>query len=207
DRGGEHARHRRRHRHPAVQRHRGSPPRPPTGTGRSAGSTGRCSRSEEHTSELQSLTNLVCRLLLEKKKKRQAGAPAPRDGYCPDIVGVNAAAIRPARRRGPAPAPGRPDRTPARPTHHAPPHAPHAARDALHDADLGGPSLAHCRALAARVFHRLPLLPRLDPVRGPGIMCRPGVSVASIVELVFFFFKDGPPPQYPPFSPPRPFPD
>src|SRR5262249_61685302 len=29
--------------------------------------TGGC-RSEEHTSELQSLTNLVCRLLLEKKK-------------------------------------------------------------------------------------------------------------------------------------------
>src|SRR5262249_58505342 len=29
----------------------------------------RRSRSEEHTSELQSLTNLVCRLLLEKKKK------------------------------------------------------------------------------------------------------------------------------------------
>src|SRR5262249_59845234 len=28
-------------------------------------------RSEEHTSELQSLTNLVCRLLLEKKKKDQ----------------------------------------------------------------------------------------------------------------------------------------
>src|SRR5258706_7382563 len=28
-------------------------------------------RSEEHTSELQSLTNLVCRLLLEKKKKEQ----------------------------------------------------------------------------------------------------------------------------------------
>src|SRR5262249_56714157 len=30
---------------------------------------GAISRSEEHTSELQSLTNLVCRLLLEKKKK------------------------------------------------------------------------------------------------------------------------------------------
>src|SRR5437016_11570274 len=30
-------------------------------------------RSEEHTSELQSLTNLVCRLLLEKKKKRTNG--------------------------------------------------------------------------------------------------------------------------------------
>src|SRR5437016_14051164 len=38
-------------------------------------STGRAAaearRSEEHTSELQSLTNLVCRLLLEKKKKKQ----------------------------------------------------------------------------------------------------------------------------------------
>src|SRR5437016_11124705 len=31
--------------------------------------TGDFTRSEEHTSELQSLTNLVCRLLLEKKKK------------------------------------------------------------------------------------------------------------------------------------------
>src|SRR5258706_5112764 len=30
---------------------------------------GRAKRSEEHTSELQSLTNIVCRLLLEKKKK------------------------------------------------------------------------------------------------------------------------------------------
>src|SRR5947207_7866864 len=29
----------------------------------------RCSRSEEHTSELQSHSDLVCRLLLEKKKK------------------------------------------------------------------------------------------------------------------------------------------
>src|SRR2546426_2705431 len=29
-------------------------------------------RSEEHTSELQSPCNLVCRLLLEKKKKRDA---------------------------------------------------------------------------------------------------------------------------------------
>src|SRR5437016_9994511 len=31
-------------------------------------------RSEEHTSELQSLTNLVCRLLLEKKKQAATGA-------------------------------------------------------------------------------------------------------------------------------------
>src|SRR5258706_3441386 len=31
-------------------------------------------RSEEHTSELQSLTNLVCRLLLEKKKANLASS-------------------------------------------------------------------------------------------------------------------------------------
>src|SRR5438093_11530951 len=35
---------------------------------RSEGRARRRPRSEEHTSELQSLTNLVCRLLLEKKK-------------------------------------------------------------------------------------------------------------------------------------------
>src|SRR5438034_7435346 len=31
----------------------------------------RCGRSEEHTSELQSHSDLVCRLLLEKKKKKK----------------------------------------------------------------------------------------------------------------------------------------
>src|SRR5258706_8386896 len=39
---------------------------PRTANAESARPEGR--RSEEHTSELQSLTNLVCRLLLEKKK-------------------------------------------------------------------------------------------------------------------------------------------
>src|SRR6266576_6707265 len=32
-------------------------------------------RSEEHTSELQSRRDLVCRLLLEKKKKHRSGLP------------------------------------------------------------------------------------------------------------------------------------
>src|SRR2546427_1183889 len=32
-------------------------------------------RSEEHTSELQSQSNLVCRLLLEKKKKKKMSSP------------------------------------------------------------------------------------------------------------------------------------
>src|SRR5205823_11249373 len=38
------------------------------------GPPGDAPRSEEHTSELQSLAYLVCRLLLEKKKERQPGA-------------------------------------------------------------------------------------------------------------------------------------
>src|SRR5256885_6259784 len=35
-------------------------------------------RSEEHTSELQSPCNLVCRLLLEKKKKNNSPRPVER---------------------------------------------------------------------------------------------------------------------------------
>src|SRR2546425_8845673 len=48
-------------------------------------------RSEEHTSELQSLAYLVCRLLLEKKKSTLANvnhdAPRPRPcaPYCPRL--------------------------------------------------------------------------------------------------------------------------
>src|SRR2546430_7914039 len=36
----------------------------------------RFTRSEEHTSELQSQSNIVCRLLLEKKKRRPCRRPA-----------------------------------------------------------------------------------------------------------------------------------
>src|SRR2546430_15544975 len=42
-----------------------------THVGIPAGSPGAAGRSEEHTSELQSQSNLVCRLLLEKKKKQE----------------------------------------------------------------------------------------------------------------------------------------
>src|SRR5207237_7470786 len=38
---------------------------------KSRSGTPRSTRSEEHTSELQSHLNLVCRLLLEKKKKKR----------------------------------------------------------------------------------------------------------------------------------------
>src|SRR5260370_29370638 len=46
-------------------------------------------RSEEHTSELQSHLNLVCRLLLEKKKKIQTAHQRPlvrRWTSCPDTI-------------------------------------------------------------------------------------------------------------------------
>src|SRR6266536_6272639 len=47
-----------------------------TGACRGPSTTGRWawSRSEEHTSELQSRVDLVCRLLLEKKKTKKNGA-------------------------------------------------------------------------------------------------------------------------------------
>src|SRR3712207_7842400 len=44
----------------------------------------RCDRSEEHTSELQSRQYLVCRLLLETKKRTAPRTPPPRlhNQYC-----------------------------------------------------------------------------------------------------------------------------
>src|SRR2546427_7976932 len=49
--------------------------------------TGRPPRSEEHTSELQSQSNLVCRLLLEKKKKRRKEAKAlQHNPHCSKLV-------------------------------------------------------------------------------------------------------------------------
>src|SRR2546426_8137663 len=41
---------------------------------------GECQRSEEHTSELQSPCNLVCRLLLEKKKTQGDTTGRCKDG-------------------------------------------------------------------------------------------------------------------------------
>src|SRR5690242_20768367 len=41
------------------------------------------SRSEEHTSELQSHVNLVCRLLLEKKKKKKKNHEKEKGQYMP----------------------------------------------------------------------------------------------------------------------------
>src|SRR5688572_32190939 len=52
---------------------------PTQGAGASAPRSGAGARSEEHTSELQSQSNLVCRLLLEKKKNNGDERVAQRD--------------------------------------------------------------------------------------------------------------------------------
>src|SRR5205814_5632792 len=51
-------------------------------------------RSEEHTSELQSLRHLVCRLLLEKKKTRMRGVN-PGEHWMIDLCMTSK--VRPAR--------------------------------------------------------------------------------------------------------------
>src|SRR5688572_8905204 len=70
--------------------------RPPTGIWGSMWSlpehADQDARSEEHTSELQSQSNLVCRLLLEKKKNHARSAPTPRgdqiEHHLPDVLTV-----------------------------------------------------------------------------------------------------------------------
>src|SRR5256884_3110621 len=46
-------------------------------------------RSEEHTSELQSRLHLVCRLLLEKKKKTQVLAEKPKNNNRPQMESLD----------------------------------------------------------------------------------------------------------------------
>src|SRR2546427_8296158 len=57
-------------------------------------------RSEEHTSELQSQSNLVCRLLLEKKKNEGSGQGRLQgradEGAEIDVLGGNAQPSKPA---------------------------------------------------------------------------------------------------------------
>src|SRR5262249_56722027 len=65
---------------PSAVRYRSCrvPPRDPLRSDVFNATLALASRSEEHTSELQSLTNIVCRLLLEKKTPTERpGAVAP----------------------------------------------------------------------------------------------------------------------------------
>src|SRR6266511_3006930 len=76
---------------PSLDHARGSPPRsvswtwssgPPGPVGFTAQIPSFSPRSEEHTSELQSRENLVCRLLLEKKKKSKISYDVVLNLYC-----------------------------------------------------------------------------------------------------------------------------
>src|SRR5438067_8561124 len=80
-------RSRERSRHIAAPRPEGSVP------------SSRRTRSEEHTSELQSRFDLVCRLLLEKKKKYQATTSAQRSDAPKASVRINLTSYWVARRR------------------------------------------------------------------------------------------------------------
>src|SRR2546430_6575970 len=77
--------HRRGHRRTGEQRRRQHAQRDDGGGG--GGRRGHLlrferQRSEEHTSELQSQSNLVCRLLLEKKKKTSTLSHTPSHATC-----------------------------------------------------------------------------------------------------------------------------
>src|SRR5438874_8455505 len=56
------------------------------GTGAASRHSISCSRSEEHTSELQSRRDLVCRLLLEKKKRSSRRALQQLHEQAPNAV-------------------------------------------------------------------------------------------------------------------------
>src|SRR2546425_2700659 len=64
----------------ALQRPRERRPSPTAGERESRAAQRGPGRSEEHTSELQSLAYLVCRLLLEKKKARRENLAGVPDG-------------------------------------------------------------------------------------------------------------------------------
>src|SRR2546427_7056159 len=75
-------------RHQAPRRARGPHGRPPRREAARlmANGTVECIRSEEHTSELQSQSNLVCRLLLEKKKRPREMDTQPTYSQCCDFI-------------------------------------------------------------------------------------------------------------------------
>src|SRR5262249_34507794 len=163
-------------------------------------------RSEEHTSELQSLTNLVCRLLLEKKKtpmvSKNMSLPIPSDSTTQfPTVHVHKGA-----------------------------HPPIPVRAAGGTANLAGPLYSKPRRYVMRrsptAIRLLLNLPRLVVAAGARALCvHASASLSPTLPLLrlllsiladlakrpffsfFFFFKAAPPPRVFPFSPTRPSPD
>src|SRR5256885_3507776 len=76
-------------------------------------------RSEEHTSELQSPCNLVCRLLLEKKKQRTHHWPERHSSYAKSSIEYQRPSLH-TRPRSPCPLPADTSSTDIRSMHATP---------------------------------------------------------------------------------------
>src|SRR5262249_30185130 len=163
--------------------------------------------SEEHTSELQSLTNLVCRLLLEKKKKSSDVRKLEEYG---EQGGVNT-----------------PERSSGSAAHTVTLICARLKRMYVPATTDGGDSTATALHLLS-TDHHVPLtLARLPTHRLPSRLCSPAFytrrhpalspPLPGLVLfylrpqyysfLLFFFFKPPPPPRHLLSSPPPPFPD
>src|SRR2546430_443649 len=164
-------------------------------------------RSEEHTSELQSQSNLVCRLLLEKKNNPPQ--PLALRGRVRCVLPLGA----PSRDRPrPPPAACRPPAL----TRPAPAPAPHALTlaDPLgrHLTPAGGDGRAvrmqHAVQREAggvrqtRDHDDVAADAQLADRTGGDLVGEPGRT-----EVVFFFFKEAAAPRALPSFPPRPSPD
>src|SRR5256885_1610023 len=160
-------------------------------------------RSEEHTSELQSPCNLVCRLLLEKKKTPRSRPDRSGQAFSGCQVPSRPSATR-RRRFGCAAAlryhpctPGSPHPVPCAIRHHCRDHACRNCSTTRPDAD-GGPD--ECRLSESRTVVRSRPLIRATGSSGRryATACR-GYRAA----LLFFFLMIRPPPSSPLFpSPP-----
>src|SRR5262249_408881 len=164
-------------------------------------------RSEEHTSELQSLTNLVCRLLLEKKKKdiriirhlgTSLGPWIHMPAYCDSLPCCKYTHMSTTRR--------------CKLAQYASHHTDYSHTDAVCVA-LRRP--ARCRP-SRHVSGISPIYSYLTPAGASTPSTRPTTTNVPTLSpnhfphqtsSFFFFFNNPPPPQIPPFSPPRPSPD
>src|SRR2546430_228046 len=163
-------------------------------------------RSEEHTSELQSQSNLVCRLLLEKKKTDEDQGQPPRSAR----RGEDLQRRRCGRSRRVLlgrDAQQHIERPAARPTSRtAPPKQPalmQSRRVATSSwRRLQGESDGSGKWAEQRCMLIISFAFRTSTIRP----CPSGIPPASISCCLFFFFNDRAPPEFSPFPPPDPLP-
>src|SRR2546430_2687833 len=162
-------------------------------------------RSEEHTSELQSQSNLVCRLLLEKKKRQPAGRLQP--------------VHRRRDRRASSSAPYPPLNSPAIDVYRLPlkhrtspihciipsPHELTACRADRHH-------IPRCPYYCAKQFGQAAEMKWIQDCHAVELQ-KDGLRrlllyqhSAALFFYFFFFFNVPPPPKFPPFPPPHPLP-